>query len=130
MPAPVGRIIAWRVIAAISLIGLLGGCTVTDTVKDILSSTTPGDWYRSDGLPKAEYKVNVFVAINLENLKADIAKGRGEYLESLSTLLAVPLDRRSEFALLAQKQYPVLGAENGNAVARALTGLSESLHHL
>ena len=35
----------------------LSSCTVTETVKDILSSTTPGDWYTEDGLPKAEYKV-------------------------------------------------------------------------
>lgn len=122
--------VVWHVIGAISLIWLLGGCTVTDTVKDILSSTTPGDWYTSDGMPKAEHKVDVFVAVNLENLKADIAKGRGEYLESLSTLLDVPLGRKLEFSRLAQEQYAVLRGEDGSAVAKVLTGLSESLRHL
>jgi hypothetical protein len=130
MPAPVGRFVAWQVIGAISLIWLLGGCTVTDTVKDILSSTTPGDWYTSDGMPKAEYKVDIFVTINLENLKADIAKGQGEYLESLSTLLEVPLDRKTEFSRLAQEQYAALGSADGNRVAKTLTGLSDSLRHL
>jgi hypothetical protein len=130
MPAPAGRSVVWHVIGAVSIIWLLGGCTVTNSVKDILSSTTPGDWYTSDGMPRAEYKVDVFVAVNLENLKADIAKGRGEYLESLSALLEVPLDRKLEFSRLAQEQYAVLGGEDGSAVAKALTGLSESLRHL
>jgi len=119
-----------QVIGFMSLLVFFGGCTVTNTVKDILSSTTPGDWYTSDGMPKAEYKVDIFVAINLENLKADMAQGRGEYLESLSALLEVPPDRKSEFSRLAQEQYRVLGTADGNTVAKALTGLSDSLRHL
>lgn len=66
------------------------GCSLTGSTKDILSSTTPGDWYTEDGLPKAEYKVNVFVAVNLDNLKTDMARGQGEYLASVSGLLDVP----------------------------------------
>lgn len=58
-----------------SLILALSGCSVTETVNKILSSTTPGDWYSEDGMPKAEYRLNVFVALNLDNLKADLATG-------------------------------------------------------
>ncbi len=122
--------VVWRVFGLVSLVLLLGGCTVTNTVKEILSSTTPGDWYTPDGLPKAEHKVDVFVAVNLENLKADIAKGRGEYLDSLSALLEVPLGRKSEFSRLAQERYTVLGAADKHTVAKALTGLSVSLRRL
>ncbi len=46
----------------------LGSCSITETVNDVLSSTTPSDWYGRDGLPKAEHKVDVFVAINIDNL--------------------------------------------------------------
>jgi hypothetical protein len=84
----------------------ISACSVTETVKDILSSTTPGDWFTGDGLLKPDQKVNAFVAFNLENLKQDMAKGHGEYLTSLSTLLGVPQDRQASFFAYAQSRYP------------------------
>ena len=84
----------------------VSACSVTETVKDILSSTTPGDWFTGDGLLKPDQKVNAFVAFNLENLKQDMAKGHGEYLTSLSTLLGVPQDRQASFFAYAQSRYP------------------------
>ena len=65
----------------------ISACSVTETVKDILSSTTPGDWFTGDGLLKPDQKVNAFVAFNFENLKQDMAKGHGEYLTSLEHLV-------------------------------------------
>jgi hypothetical protein len=86
----------------------ISACTITETVKDILSSTTPGDWFTGDGLLKPDQKVNAFVAFNLENLKQDMAKGHGEYLTSLSTLLGVPQDRQASFFAYAQSRYPLV----------------------
>ncbi|MGA6826413.1 DUF3015 family protein [Nitrospira sp. NS4] len=80
----------------------LSACTVTDTVKDILSSTTPGDWYH-DGLLKEEYKALAFATMNRENLLQDMARGRGEYLESMGTLLGVPPSRKQDFFGRAQR---------------------------
>jgi hypothetical protein len=84
----------------------ISACSVTETVKDILSSTTPGDWFSGNGLLKPDQKVNAFVAFNFENLKQDMAKGHGEYLTSLSTLLGVPQDRQASFFAYAQSRYP------------------------
>ena len=106
---------------------VLSSCTVTNTVKDFLSSTTPGDWYTQDGLPKAEHKVNVFVATNLENLKADLARGQGEYLMALSTLLHVPPQSASQFFALAQRHYPALAREDKAATSETLIALSHDL---
>jgi Protein of unknown function (DUF3015) len=86
----------------------LSACSVTETVKDILSSTTPGDWFTADGLLKPDQKVNAFVALNFENLKQDMAQGHGEYLTSLSTLLGVPQDRQASFFAHAQSRYPLV----------------------
>lgn len=86
----------------------LSACTVTETVKDILSSTTPGDWYSGDGQLKADQKVNAFVALNFENLKQDMAQGHGEYLISLSQLLGVSPARREVFYSYAQSRYPLM----------------------
>ena len=84
----------------------ISACTVTKTINDTLSSTTPGDWFTGDGLLKADQKVNAFVALNFENLKQDMAQGHGEYLTSLSTLLGVPQDRQASFFAHAQSRYP------------------------
>ncbi|MDR4495424.1 MAG: DUF3015 family protein [Nitrospirales bacterium] len=91
------------------------GCTVTETINDFLSSTTPGDWYTGEGLIKEEYKPHVFVANNLDNLKTDLARGQGEYLTSLTTLLHVPSDRQSQFFSHVQRHY---------------AGMAEERHHM
>jgi DUF3015 family protein len=116
-----------HMISILSMSFYLGGCSITETVHDILSSTTPGDWYSRDGLPKAEHKVDVFVAINMDNLKVDLARGQGEYLEALSVLLAVAPDRRQEFSMLAQKEYTLLAGQDRNAVGQSLIALSQPL---
>ena len=90
----------------------LSGCTVTETIgnilgstKDFLSSTTPGDWFTGDGVLKADHKVIAFVAINFDNLKQDMAQGRGEYLNSLSELFGIREERREAFFAYAQSRY-------------------------
>jgi Protein of unknown function (DUF3015) len=104
--------------AILSLI--FSACTVTQTAKDILgstkdflSSTTPGDWFSGDGVLKADHKVIAFVAFNFENLKQDMAKGRGEYLASLSELFDVPQDRREAFYSFAQSRYQLIKTRRG-----------------
>ena len=116
-----------RVISLPLMTICLNGCSVTETIKDFLSSTTPGDWYNRDGMPKAEHKVDIFVATNIENLKADLARGQGEYLEALSVLLAVATDRRQEFSMRAQNEYRQLANQDRDALTRALVGLSHGL---
>lgn len=54
-----------------------------------------------------------FVAFNFENLKQDMAKGRGEYLTSLSGLFGVPLDRREAFFSHAQSRYTSVKSGRG-----------------
>jgi hypothetical protein len=118
----------FQLLIGIVLLSLyFSGCSTTETVSDILSSTTPSDWYGRDGLPKAEHKVDVFVAINMENLKVDLARGQGEYLEGLSVLLAVASDRRQEFSMLVQKEYRLLANHNRDALTTALIALAQSL---
>jgi len=88
-----------------------GACTVTESVKgtldnitDFTSSTTPGAWSK-DGLLRAEHRQIIFATYNYENVKRDIARGEGEHLASLATLLGVAQSRNQEFGLLAQARY-------------------------
>jgi len=94
---------SFKVFCLLALIVVSTSCTVTETVKDFLSSTTPGDWYQ-DGLIKEEYKALVFTELNFENLKQDMAAGSGEYLASLSELLGVPEGLQEEFFSIAQNR--------------------------
>ena len=97
--------IASHVMFAAILSLTLSACTVTETAenilgstKDFLSSTTPGDLFTGDGLLKADQKVIAFVAFNFENLTQDMARGRGEYLSSLSELFGIRDERREAFS--------------------------------
>jgi hypothetical protein len=94
-----------RLSYAAVLVTTLSACSVTETIKDFLSSTTPGAWFTEDGILKTDQKVNAFVALNFENLKQDMAQGHGEYLTSLSALLGVPQDRSGAFFAYAQSRY-------------------------
>jgi hypothetical protein len=99
--------ISLSLLAVIVFLLASSACT-TDNTTDTISSTTPGLWYTGDGLVKSEYKTIAFTTLNFENLKHDMAQGRGEYLASLGTLLGVPRDRQVEFFSLAQEKYPIL----------------------
>lgn len=92
--------------SAIGLILTLSGCSITETINDILSSTSGRSWFTEDGLVKADQRVDAFMTLNFENVKQDMARGHGEYLSSLSTLMRVPQDREASFFAHAQSRYP------------------------
>lgn len=100
---PFSLFASFAVTCLLALVFVSTSCTVTNTVKDLLSSTTPGDWYQ-DGVIKEEYKALVFTAVNFENLTQDMAAGSGEYLASLRALLGVPEGLQQEFFSIAQNR--------------------------
>lgn len=111
------------VVALSGTVLFMAACTVTETVNDILSSTTPGDWYHGNGLLKAEYKALAFAAVNTENLLQDMARGRGEYLESMGKLLGVPPSQEQEFYGRAQRQMSVFTLVERPKPAEIVTAL-------
>ncbi len=50
-------------------------------------------------------KVNVFVADNMDSLAKDIAKGNGEHLNTLASLMNVPQKDRTAFSAKLQKNF-------------------------
>ena len=92
-------------------------------MNNFLSSTTAKSWITEDGLVKKEEKVEAFVAINFENLKQDMARGQGEYLTSLGTLLEIPTGHRQKFYLLARAKYPLLISSERTTPDAMLAGL-------
>ncbi len=107
------------------------GCTLkatfestTDTTSNFLSSTTPGAWVTEDGLLKAEHKATAFTMVNRENLEQDIARGQGEYLVSLSTLLGVTERTRPAFQAEAQREFQALLSSDASAELERLKALT------
>jgi hypothetical protein len=46
------------------------------------------------------------MTLNFENIKRDMARGHGEYLTSLSTVMGIPQDYQASFFAHAQSRYP------------------------
>lgn len=92
---------------------LAGACTTTPTgttkdMFDVTSSTTGKSWYSEDGLLRPEQRPIAFTTSNYETVKRDIARGQGEHLASLATLLGVSPAHVNEFGLFAQARYAAL----------------------
>ncbi|MGQ9843272.1 MAG: DUF3015 domain-containing protein [Spirochaetota bacterium] len=50
-------------------------------------------------------KINLYVADNMDNLAKDIAKGNGEYLETLALLMNVPDSEKQQFFSKLQANF-------------------------
>ena len=81
----------------------------------------------NDGIVKNDEKVDVFASVNLENLKQDMAQGKGEYLASFATLLGVSNDHQPEFFALTQDKYSSLYASAETTSTEMLVALNQEL---
>jgi hypothetical protein len=78
-----------------------------DPLTEFTSSTTPGA-SAGDSLIRARQKTEVFASYSYENLRADIARGSGEYLVSLAMLAGIPPGRQTEFKGLMGHAYSTM----------------------
>lgn len=90
-----------------------------------ISSGTSG--CTNDGTIMASEKVNIFAAINFENLSQDMAQGRGEHLTSLATLLGVPAEQQGEFFVLTQEKYTTLIQSGETTPVAMLKALQDAM---
>lgn len=126
------RIPKWRILSllpATVFLLTMTACTtkLTPNPTDTTSSTTPGAFFTQDGLLKDDQKVNAFVAFNFENLKDEMARGHGEYLASLGSLLGVPNNRQTEFLSWARGKYPVLVPSEQTTPDQLVIALAQEL---
>ena len=126
---------SFRNMAAICASLMLGttGCTLkatinqtTDTTSNITGTTSGAAWWSEDGQIKPDFKTTAFVSFNHENLRQDLAAGRGEYLVSMSTLLGVPEDRQPAFFSAAQASYTQMADRDSTALLALLKDTSRS----
>lgn len=117
----------------------------TDTVvapfeltSDFTSSTSPGNSALT-GPAKARQRLERFVAYAYDSVGSDIARGHGEYLNSLAVLAGVPTDAQAAFQAEMQGRYAAiytLGLSRKETTALIVTqawsagyGKTESWHH-
>lgn len=62
----------------------------------------------NDGQVMASRKSEVFVASTFESLSEDMARGQGEHLASLATMMGIPVEHQPAFFSLAQDRYRIL----------------------
>ncbi len=82
-----------------------------------ISSGTSG--CTNDGTIFASEKVNMFTAINFDNISQEMARGQGEHLTSLATLMEIPVDQHAIFFAMTQEKYLTL-VQAGEATPKAV----------
>lgn len=100
----------WTILPVLIL--LASGCTLkstvkqtTDTTSNVTGTTSGRTWFTEDGLLHPEHKLTAFTALNQMNVEQDLARGQGEYLTSLGTLLGLPGDQQAAFHAKAQGAF-------------------------
>jgi hypothetical protein len=91
------------------------GCTIKGTIKETIDttsnvtvSTSGRTWFTEDGLLHPEHKLTAFMALNQTNVEQDLARGQGEYVTSLGTLLGLSDDQQAAFQAKAQGAFETL----------------------
>lgn len=113
------------------LLLLSTGCTlkgtvkqITDTTSNVTGTTSGHAWWNEDGLLLPEHKAIAFATYNEANLEQDLARGQGEYVTSLATLLRVPSDQQSAFHAKAQGAFDILTMSDHEAKIHRLQTLA------
>ena len=107
------------------------GCTLkstvketTDTTSNVTGTTSGRTWFTEDGLLHPEHKLTAFMAFNQTNVEQDMARGQGEYVTSLGTLLGLPDDQQAAFHAKAQGAFETLMTSDHEARLQQLRTLA------
>ena len=129
------RITLWTLQLACSTVLMLfaSGCTlkgttneIIDTTSNITGSTSGRTWFTEDGILHPEHKLTAFTALNQTNVEQDLARGQGEYLTSLGTLLGLSDDQQAAFHAKAQGAFETLMTSDHEAWLQQLRMLATS----
>jgi DUF3015 family protein len=99
----------------------MSSTNVTGSYSFSISSGTSG--CSNDGTLWDSERANLFIGVNYASLAEDMARGGGEHLASLATLLHVPQEHQQEFFATAQERYASLanaGTDDLVVIAEAL----------
>jgi uncharacterized protein YjhX (UPF0386 family) len=122
-------ITVWTILPLLMLFA--SGCTlkgtinqITDTTSNVTGTTSGRTWFTEDGLLHPEHKLTAFMALNQTNVEQDLARGQGEYVTSLGTLLGLSNDQQSTFHAKAQGAFDTLMTSDHEARLQQLRMLA------
>ena len=125
------RIRLSTIICMTALLMIASGCTLKSTIKETTDSTsnvtgtTSGRiWFTEDGLLHPEHKLIAFTVLNQANVEQDLARGQGEYVTSLGTLLGLSNDQQAAFHAKAQGAFETLLTSDHEARLQRLRTLA------
>ena len=123
------RLSTFICITALMLLAV--GCTLkgtiketTDTTSNVTGTTSGRTWFTEDGLLRPEHKLTAFMALNQTNVEQDMARGQGEYVTSLGTLLGLSDDQQVAFHAKAQGAFETLMTSDHEARLQQLRMLA------
>jgi hypothetical protein len=123
------QVAVWAIVPLLMLVG--SGCTLkatiketTDTTSNITGTTSGRTWFTEDGMLNPEHKLTAFATFNQANVEQDLARGEGEYLTSLGTLMGLPNDRQPAFRAKAQGAFLTLMTSDQQARLQQLRMLA------
>jgi len=124
------RQVTLRIVLPVLML-LASGCTLkgtiketTDTTSNVTGTTSGRTWFNEDGLLHPEHKLTAFTALNQTNVEQDMARGEGEYVTSLGTLLGLSNDQHAAFHAKAQGAFETLVASDHAARLQQLRTLA------
>ena len=97
---------------------------ITDTTSNVTGTTSGRTWFTEDGLLHPEHKLTAFMALNQTNVEQDLARGQGEYVTSLGTLLGLSNDQQVTFHAKAQGAFETLMTSDHEARLQQLRTLA------
>lgn len=74
-------------------------------------------------------KLNRFVADNMDSLATDIARGNGEYLNTLAVLMDIPEGKRAPFYTLLQSNFSRIYTSTGVTHLEVLGTIDSIVNH-
>jgi Protein of unknown function (DUF3015) len=103
----------------------MASTNVTGSYSFAISSGTSGCSH--DGRIWDSERASLFIGINYSSLSEDMARGGGEHLAALATLMHVPLEQQPDFFAMVQERYMSLvqyGEDDPVSIQRALREVS------
>jgi len=98
----------------------------TDASSDLTSSTSLDD-EDDDEEKKEEEVVEEFVTDNFSQLRSDMSVGRGEYLDSLATLLAIDDARKEQFYAMTKNNFTELFVSSDTTAKELVVNLKQEM---
>jgi len=98
--------------------------TFSSPLSGILSGTSGCE---NPGVVSNEYQKKVFVAMNLDDLAKDVARGAGDHLTSMATLMGIEKTDQEIFFQLTQSRYEHIFSSPAVNYEEVLTALNDAV---